>query len=532
MKHYHILMSILSCMLFLPATPADDCLYERGESRTFLYTHPAYANLPIRQSLWHTFINDLDNEHKAVWQIITVGAQSFSQSKTARYFLFGCKQELLIAGDQSPDAFIRDVRAEWLGINNPKFSGILTLSPRQEQIGIILDYNLSFAQFECAHWLKDYWLTIEIPIFSVKNNMGITQQGVINQGTQFPHDIIEAFNQPEWRYAKIKPTSTTTIGACDISMRLGKTYLSEKGNEVSFYSGFSIPAGPQQNAEYLFDSYLGNNGHFGILSGVNFQIRLNRDPSCYEICWFLDLEALFLIHNTQSRTFDLVGKPWSRYLLFNKKNGTPNDNIPGVNILTHPVTVRPFDIVDFATGIRVIGDYFEIEMGYGIWGHSDEWVNLDKHCPFPLDFGIAGVSPNIISSSPPCPTTLNTANSCAGGVFTGIAIPGPNNTVIACNTTCTAATANRSTIRRIANTDTDQDGNPIFVPLCKGDLDFRSAAAKKSINHRFHVSCGYKRSDEQQCVMGFVGIGAFYEFGYHRKSLQSGGIWLKAGASY
>jgi len=527
MKKYTLLLGIFGS-LFSPLARANTQPTKKGESRTFLFTHPVNLNTSARRSMWHTFINEQENCHCSNVQVWGVYQTSFSRKKIANYFLFGCKEELLVAGDQSPDACRRDVRAEWLGIDNHEFSGILSIDPKQTQLGIVFDYNINFKNSECLSFLKDYWLTVEIPLITVKNDINLRQHGVHNLGSEKPRDILEAFNQQAWSYAKMGP-GQLDIGIGDIAFRFGKTYTSKSGHEVFYYSGFSVPAGKQQNAKFLFDPFLGSNGHFGIIAGVGFQVALNRITSCHSICWFLDMEAIFLMRNSQTRTLDLIGKPWSRYLLLNKKNGSPNQNIPAVNILSQFVRVRPHDLIDFVTGLRIVSRRFEIEMGYGIWGRSDERISLNPDCDFPPIYGIAGISPNIHPVSG-CPTGINLGDPCSGGITDITVIPGNNGQVVACNTICKASTASKSTIDRLANTDTDEDGNPIFVPLCESDLDLKSAAAKKSVNHRFHVSFGYARRGF--CVDGFIGAGAYYEFPSVSGGLKTGGIWAKCGASF
>src|SRR5207244_8999669 len=95
----------------------------------------------------------------------------------------------------------------------------------------------------------------------------------------------------------------------------------------------------------------------------------------------------------QLRTFDLVNKPWSRYMQYNRKNGPPNENIPGVNVLTLKTRVKPFGLFDFTMGMRVKTLHFEYELGYNIWGHAQEQLYLREEFISQCrpEFGIAGV---------------------------------------------------------------------------------------------------------------------------------------------
>lgn len=471
----------------LEANTCDIKKKGKVRSRSFMFTHPASFNHVARQSLWHSIINNKQGAH--AFQTIMIAQQSFSVKNNAEYFLFCDKTELLVLGDNTPDASQRDVRAEWLNIDNPDFRGILAIDPRQTQVGTIIDYHLNLENMHNIKAFKDYWISFIVPVFLVKNDMNLRQLSVNNRAIKAPQDIIQAFNQKAWMFGKIDG-ERSQIGISSFDFRIGKTYLSRNSDEVVYYTGVSVPVGKHQNAEFLFDPYRGNNGHFGIFAGINFQVVTNRYNPYHQICWYLDLETLFLIRNSQTRTFDLKNKPWSRYLLLNKKDGPPDQNIPAVNVLTQFARVRPYDLIDFSTGFRIIGPNVEAEIGYSIWGHGAERVKIN--CDFPQNFGIAGSGPLIQD------------NPCVGQE--------------------TAASASQSTIA--CQADNDQE----FVTIVQSDLDLESAEAQQTINHKFHVSFGYTYWGCQ--LDGFIGIGGFYEFPQKKAALTIGGVWAKLGASF
>lgn len=452
-----------------------------------MFTHPAPFNHVARQFLWHSFINN--KQGKSAFQTIMIAQQSFPDKESARYFLFCGKDELLVLGDDTPDVHERDVRAEWLNINNPDFRGVLTIKPKQTQIGYLSEYHLNLKDTLSIKALQDYWISLTVPVFLVKNDLNLRQQSVSSRAVNPPRDIIEAFNQKAWKFGKVNG-ERSEIGITSFDIRIGKTYLSRNSDEVVYYTGVSIPVGPHQNAEFLFDSFRGNNGHFGIFAGINFQLVMNRNTHYHQICWYVDLETLFLIRNSQNRTYDLINNPWSRYLLLNKKGGPPDQNIPAVNILTQFTRVRPYDLIDFSTGFRIIGPNVEAEVGYSLWGHSSERAKIN--CDFPEIYGIAGKGA-LVQNDP-----------CVGQE--------------------TAASASKSTIACQADNDEE------FIVICQSDLDLKSAAAQHTINHKFHAAIGYTywgcRLD------GFFGAGAFYEFPQKKAALTIGGVWLKLGASF
>ncbi len=477
---------------FIRALKPTHCFPNQEFSRTFMFTHPLSEHVAIQQSLWHNFIFNKERSRKSSFQMTTIGQGTLSTDRAAQYFLFCCRDSLLVLGDDAPDVQDRDIRAEWLNINNPKFRGSLKINPRQTQVGAIFEYHQDLGKTFDVPILEDYWISVEVPVVSVENMLNLQQFDILNTGTGCPRDIIEALNQRAYRYAKF-PCKRESIGVSQIDIRFGKVYYSKHNFEVVYYSGVSLPTSDHQDAEYLFDSYLGNNGHFGFRTGVSFQVNTMRENCAYDVCWYFGLENLFLIRSNQMRTVDIKGKPWSRYLLFNRCDGPPDQNIPGPNILTCECTVRPYDIVDFSTGFRVKGDNFEIELGYSLWGHGDEQVRLTE-CFFPI-YGIAGKG--AFNPSEPIPT---------------------------------AASAACSDISFQAENDTDECGNPIFIPVCEADLDFSTAEAQAAINHKVHFAAGFFHYGCR--IDAFFGGGLFWEFPQRNTALTIWGGWAKFGVTF
>ncbi|MFZ5953995.1 MAG: hypothetical protein ACOYT8_02715 [Candidatus Dependentiae bacterium] len=463
-------------------------------SQSFMFTHPIYQNVPAWQSVWHNFIYNKRGPLKASFQIRGMYQQSLSDERTIQYFLPRCRTELLVEGDCIPTNEMRDIRAEWLGINNPHFRGRMTINPCQRQLAVILDYNQDLSCIlKNLPFIGDAWVSFTAPIVAVDNNINLRQFDVNGLGDCPAQDIISAFNQPAWRYAKIRPTGHSRLGLAELTIRFGRAYLACDDFEVIYYTGVSLPTANGQNADYIFNPFLGNNGHLGFITGVNFQIVLNRDNSAYSSCLFINFESIFLIRGNEYRTIDLKGKPWSRYLLLNKKNGPPDQFIPGANILTQNVTVRPFNRVDFSTGWRFINNYGEFEIGYGIWGKPDERIELTD-C-FQEIYGIAGCGP-----LDPCAQVL------------------------------TASSASKSTIACLAPNDVDDCGCPIFVPIKKTDLNLKSASARASLNHRGHAAYGFFNYGET--IDTFLGMGFYAEFPQKNTTLTLWGFWFKAGGSF
>jgi len=461
--------------------------------------HPAYQQIAIRQSLWHNFVYNKTNNQVNGLQLIALYEQSIDTKATAKYFLpfQKCDDDptRFVAGDYAgineEDSErikrVRDIRAEWLGLPSD-FSGYFSINPQQRQAGFIIEYHTDLDKFIDIDFLKGFWLGIAVPVIGAENKLNLEQWNVRNPNTQFPHDIVEAFCQPRWNFDKIC-CSRSTIGAAEVNLRVGRAYYSKNNFQLIYYTGLTIPASPRQDAEYLFDSYIGYNGHFGMEAGLNTQIVLNKDDSVYAICFFANLETVFLLKNKQCRTFDLNCKPWSRFMNFVRRDGPPDLTCPGVNVLTMKMRVNPHNMTDFSTGWRIKSEHVEFEIGYSVWGHGNERLEFVKNFDEAMGFQEWGVT-------------------------------GTYNPQI----DVTATTASNSTINCQAANDQE------FVPITQCDIDLNSGRARSAINHKAHFSLGALH--EGINVNAFFGGGAFVELPQTNTALNRWGFWLKCGAVF
>jgi hypothetical protein len=503
MKKY-ILALLVLCAAPLWSYYPDDCWQQcceghdcrDRESRTFMFTRSLNDHLSINQSFRQNFMYKKSGCQNSAAEMSVAFQKSNTDPRFGRYFLFNCKDELLAAGDAITDLKgERDIRAEWLGLSS-NFSGRFSINPRQHQFGILMAFNRNLRSF-CDHPMLDHgWLQIETPIVLVENHMDVQQFDLRNPSKNYPGDLISALDQPNWEFAKFSNCLRSKITLAEINIKLGATYLAEDDFLIAYYSLISLPTGHASNSEYLFDAFAGNNGHVGYGGGVVFQVVLNENTQDYVSSIFFDLQSTFLIRHYQMRTFDLLKRPWSRYLLLTPRRGPLGSTVPGVNVLTRQVRVHPFAMADFTGGFRFKKSCCELEIGFDIWGHASE--NIDFMCPFPEDFGIAANTTGID------PTTL---------------LPGVYN-----------VTASESTIQFQANPDTDENGNYIFIPIVQSMLDQKSASSQAALNYKFHMSLCYIKHGLS--VDGVAGIGCFFDFPYHNSALQLIGGWIKLGAAF
>lgn len=536
--------------------PGFDCKRYDVQSHSFMFTRPLNQQLTIDQELQEYLIYNKPHKNKAAAEITLLFQESQYFDKAINYFLFNCKTTLLVSGDAITDNLLtRDIRAEWLGLPS-NFQGKMSINPEQRQCGFSLTYNQDLRSFIDDPFVDDTWFSLTLPLIAVRNKLNLRQFDVSGMGTSSPVDIIEAFDQQSWNYGKIVGCRSV-VRLAEINLKLGKTYLAENHYVLAYYSMLRLPTGNQQNARYLFDAVSGNNCHTGLGVGVSLQYLLTRDPVNWAVSWFVNLEDSFFCRYHEQRTFDLIKRPitsqnclcdnmtlnpaqrsqpvnqnlrhnpWTRYVqlvrnsgpLFFDGSGNVSGmmTVPAVNVLTQEVRVRPFNTVEFATGMIFQHHHVGFELGYSIWGHSRERIELI--CPFPEIYGIAG-NPQKVQ-----------VNSDGNVVYNGqnqpnmVQIPHSD---IALGTY--ALTASQSTISTQAPNDVNSSGQFVFVPIKCSDLDRRSAAASGALNHKVHFALNF--NNETPWANYAIGTGFFFDYPQHNAALKLVGFWIKGGANF
>ncbi len=466
-------------------------------SRSFMFIRPATYSIAIHQHLWHNFVYTKEGPLYGGMQLTGIFQKSLSREKVARYFLINNKNRLLVSGDSNiNNLFTRDIRAEWINLPSD-FEGRFSLNPHQRQMGFQLTYNQDLKTLLDMAFVRDWSFGVEISALLVENNIHLCQFDMSGTATpNQPATIFAAFNQDNWKFAKIPTHQQTKIRPDNITFTLGRSLMNYDYFQLATRLSLMIPMSGNQNAEFLFDPVVGMNGHVGLGGAIYMQILLNRNPEKIACSFFANLDGTYFFRNRQFRTFDLKQKPWSRYMQYTRRNSPPGTTIPGVNLLTLNTVVRPFGFADFSMGWRINTPPFEFEFGYDIWGFGGEKLKLNTPVESPFN------------------------RACGGLNEFGIA--GSGNIIV--QGQAVAATASGSTIATQAADD------PVFVPVTENDIDLFSAAAGSILNQKIHAAVGIEHIGDH--MNAFAGFGFYYEFPQKNSTLATTGFWFKVGGTF
>lgn len=440
------------------------------------------------------------------------GGKSFGHKNLARYFL-PFDKTCIVAGElgsRAVRAGKADVIANYFGVQTSEpfqagkvvnfsdntFESILTLKPKQTYSG----FGLVFKHHAARHTGMGFWYSITLPFVHVKNNINLEEKVIRRGGSNGSDPIVppgyvgnmtRALNQPSWKFGKIKNNLPSKSGLSDLYISLGYLSLKEELYNLESFAGLSVPTERAADAEFLFEPRVGNNNHYTIFAGAStgFNIWSNCSNSIY---FQLDTMGTMYAQNTQTRSFDLKGKPWSRYMwvyLDNKSTVTS----PGINVFTRPLKISQGTARDLNSAFVFKNDCgVQIEAGYHFYSRQSEQAELShKWIPGPA---IAAIDND--------------------GRFTLGQISRNNATI--------------NVYQGILNDRVD--GVEVYKEIQKSDLDLESACHPALVSHIIYVSFSGNWNELKYPV--YFGVGGSYEFTSRNTALERWMVWSKVGVSF
>ncbi len=204
-----------------------------------------------------------------------------------------------------------------------------------------------------------------------------------------PANVTEAFAQDAWLYGKVTGCGQKITRLADIELRLGYQWMCGDCASTNWYLGVVIPTGNKGGATYLAPAVVGNGQHAGIMTGSTTEVMLS-DEADYSAWYRIDACARYLFRNTQKRSFDLLGKEWSRYMMVwaNEEaydaaiasvnaNNVPNRTYtPGINVFTTDFYVKPQFQGRINQAVYFQAEHFRAELGWNIFARQTDCIQL------------------------------------------------------------------------------------------------------------------------------------------------------------
>lgn len=403
-----LLLSLSSMSLLLIATHESDI-----SGHTFFATRPHFqSGSPEKESFFktHSLLKTVPHASTAI-EVVGYFSASTNKHGLARYFFPYGKTSLHVieykgqTDVEEAAQTTKDVEARHFNIqtnnSSPAFESIISCTPQQKVFGIGFDLKQTLLTWH--NCMPKIWLEVSFPLEQVSNKMNLTEN-VIQPGTGIARDaagniligldgservanMTQAFKQKNWQYGRIDAKHKHhTWGIADIECKFyWMGYCQQRCNFTSYF-GLLVPTGTKINkrhAKYVFSPVVGNNHHWGILMGNYLDTNL-YESDCASLFLLLNLNNTILFGNKQMRSFDLVGKPWGRYMetyqtYEDAEAASSNSGTSGINVFTKLVNVQPRFQISHALTFQYQYKKFLAEIGYNIYAHHQERVNLYKH---------------------------------------------------------------------------------------------------------------------------------------------------------
>ncbi len=204
------------------------------------------------------------------------------------------------------------------------------------------------------------------------------------------------------KFAKIETCSRSRTGFADLRFELGYNFLRSDDYHLGLNVQVVAPSGNRREAEFAFDPVIGNGNHWEAGAGLSAHYIFWRAEGEDKFGGFyLDANITHINNGTEQRTFDLCGRPNSRYMLA-EKMGRPVNFLtaastsattapagavapiaqfkgvftPVANLTTLDVHVRASIQADVVAMFNFTTSSWGFDVGYNFWGRSCEKITI------------------------------------------------------------------------------------------------------------------------------------------------------------
>jgi hypothetical protein len=506
---------LLTLAVALCAVPALFAAENDAYGHTFFTVRPQFqSEMPEKITVFRHMPLARDCGWGGAIQAVPFGGRSTNSKKLGKYFNPIPSNTLVVesnpagvvgtAADEAARADGRNVNPAHFNISYGgvadgviAFTSTFSFRPRQTVVGAGFEWQQYIGGWNDDCCQPRWWFDIAGPVERVQNDMRLSETVTLaagatlvpgatpNMATAFMGTtgfLMSSGNAVKMMYGLVATgTARRKTGFADLEFKLGYDWLMTDCAYLRSYFGFVAPTGNKPKAVYILEPIVGNNKHWGVMTGgyAGFELwSCNSQRLCFEVA----LNCRYLFQNTQTRSFDLKARPWSRYMLVfaNATDAAAGTITPGINVFTQKVKVNPHFQYNYTMGLVYEYCRFQAEVGYNFWARQEESVRLNTPWVVgPAIYGFATGDTNLLSN---------------------IAIDN------------TASAVPYTTINAVQQTD----------------IDFLSMSHPAALSHIVYGSLGYNFS---WCWPIFIGVGGSYEFSTNNVALTRWLAWGKIGIS-
>lgn len=352
--------------------------------------------------------------------------------------------------------------------------------------------------------------------------------------------------------SKMSTCSLSKNGVAEVRFDLGYNFAQGENYHFGIAARVAAPTGNRPLGEWLFEPIVGNGHHWEFGGMITSHWTMWRN-ACNDasIGLYVDAKITHLFRTRQVRSFDLVGRPNSRYMLAERldvpvanlfANPLPGDvagsqapvaqfkNLltPVANLTTLDVKVSSGVQADVVALLNFSKCDYSFDIGYNFWGRSCQKIRLaccDDSTEFATrnwalkgdanvyGFQRTGGTPIALSATESKATINSGTNTTPGNdfVITDRANPGIDNPQFARSAAGATGVGNNIDISPTDLVQTRTSNDPIF--LTNQDVDL-VAARSRGLSSKVFAHLSYTWNDCYECITPFLGIGGKAEFAH------------------
>lgn len=515
---------ILSLALLLIALPASAYMLGTGDfaGQSFLLVRPLWQTaMPDKESMCRYSSMEMREEgFGGSLQFALFGSKSTNPCAIAQYFSPNGTEELIFANNETDqntpytDIYNRDVQATHfnisLGNGEVPFTSRVTFNPSQTVFGFGVAWKQTLFRRRDDDTIL-FWGEIAMQFSRIKNSLGMEEEILQGGGTEptpglglssapFVNSVTAAFQQNEMLFGKIDGTQVKDTVPF-IEFKFGWNAIEREDYRLNSYVGaIASPVKNKPTGIFLFEPVMGPVGHTGLMYGSNLSINW---WSCrqHAIRLEMDINTRYFLQAGEMRSFDVLGKPWSRYMAVYADRdeaayADATDNLDGgtfgINVFTRCVAVEPRYSTDMNTAFIYTSCNWTIEGGWNFYAHQSEQVSIPGWDNLPAFKDASGLG-------------------------------------------------NTSFVRTIDQDYSNVDGDdctapsinlvyPAYAAITADMLDVGSATSPAAMTHTPYLNVGY--TWDEVCYPTSLSMGASYEFTAVNTALNRWEIWAKFVVSF
>ncbi len=433
---YHNVLSFLKTFLSITALLSIVAVEANNVTPTLVFRSQGFHGDRQRNVGEVNNINLSEMESWYGTMDIAVGyMKSFRNDKMARC-LFGddlicntkCKNTIKVQGSEVASRDAKAWLADYLYLNC-EYDGSFRVDPSIQNVVVDLDFYMGLDEWVEGMYFRVYgpinWTKWQTKFCFNDPSMVLTSSCSTGYFTSTGDEVLldsiaDYFNGKSptaaggvtfqtLKFAKMPNCDETQTGFAELRAELGWHFIQDEDYHVGVGMHVAAPTGTKRKAEFVMDPTVGNGNHWELGATMHGHwVFWKSEDEENHVGFYVDAVITHLFKAKEQRTFDLLCRDNSRYMLASKFTKGVTNNLSGsietfsssVPISNMPSPTAQFNneyapvanltTTDAKVSIGVQADIvamfnftahgFSWDIGYNFWGRSCESIECPETC--------------------------------------------------------------------------------------------------------------------------------------------------------